>query len=236
MQRAREKSRSHRRLIKDIAKASERRQRLLDEGRLSLPRGAGKLAIIVSRFPDHNNADLTPEQQYRAFLEEADRLRQQRSQEHQEVVVRSLSVAGDMKIDFGDPEVTDITLVGHGTISFIRTDEGKYFDWHTAAKATSYLKQGRIEQRMCGNLLAPRDRNSYEGTSEGLPHRYSVPLGTFAVSNLAHVIAAANMEIPNIDPADDLFRPVFSASQSSAPTAIQAFNEAYAEIPAQVIT
>jgi hypothetical protein len=235
MQRTREKSRSHDRLVRDTTKASERRQRLLDGGRLSLPSGAGKLAIIVSRFPDHNNEVLTPRKQYQAFLEEADRLKQQRSQNHQQVVVRPVAVAGDMKIDFGDPEVTDIILISHGTISFMRTDSGQYFDWRTAARAASYLKQGVIEQRMCGNLLSREKKTDKPGIKEELPHRYSVPLGTFAVSNLTHITAATGLKIPDVDPSDDLFRPVFSESHGAAEQ-IQALNEAYVDTPTVVIT
>ena len=174
-----------------------------------MPSGLGKLAIIVSRVPDHNST-LTPREQHQAFLEEAERLKQERAEQHQDVVIRRIAVASDMKFDFGDPEVTDIILIGHGSISAMWTDGGRNFDWRMAARSARSLKQGKVEQRMCGNLPTKKFTNGLGGVIEELPHRYSVPLGTFAVSNLSNVTAAIGMKIPEVHPSDDLFQPVFS--------------------------
>jgi hypothetical protein len=148
-----------------------------------------------------------------------------------------MAVIGDMKIDFGDREVTDIILIGHGSISAMWADNGKHFDWQTAARAASYLKQGKLEQRMCGNLPYKKAESDIPGAGhiEELPHKYSVPLGTFAVSELANLTAATGMSIPNVNPADELFRPVFPCSKASVPEQIQAFNEMYANLPTLIV-
>ena len=233
-----EPSRSHRRLLKDIDKAAEKRLHLLDEQKFSLPSGEGKLAIIVSRVPDYRTKNVSAEQQHKAFLEEAYRLQQQRLSDHQEVMIRPIAVVGDMKFDFGDPEVTDIIMIGHGCISSMWADGGRYFDWHDAAKATSFLKQGKIEQRMCGNLPSKKSKTNELGilATEELPHKYSVPLGTFAVRELVNVTAATGMSIPDVDPSDELFRPIFSATHISVPEQIQVFNETYANTLTHIIT
>lgn len=147
-------SRSERRLYRDIETASQRRQTLLDDGKLSLASGAGKLVIFVSSAPAFGAAHLEPREQHRAFLKEAYILKEIKASQHQEAVVRPKAVITDIKLDFADPEVTDITLIGHGCISSVWTEGGKNFDWRSASKATGYLKQGKIEQRMCGNLPA----------------------------------------------------------------------------------
>lgn len=220
--------RSHNRLLKDIKKASDRREKQLQDGRLSLPSGAGMLAIIASNAPDFRSK-LSPEQQMKAFMEEAEMLQAERTFQHQQVKIRRRAVVQDLRLDFADPEVTDIILTGHGSISALWAAGGKNFDWRIVSKATSYLKQGRIEQRMCGNF--PSEKIQIDGeTKETLPHKYSVPLGTFAVSRLSNVIAAPGMHIPDEYPPSDLFRPVFN-DEVGAPEQIQALNERYGNLP-----
>ncbi len=216
--------RSYQRTLKDIQKASRKRDKLLDAGKISLPSGAGKLAIIVSRVPDHSSK-LTPREQHRAFLEEADTLLQARREDHQQIDIKRIAVVDDMKLVFGDPEVTDVALIGHGSLGCLWADGGRYFDWQAAAKAASYLKQGQIEQRMCGNLPSKIGKAG-EIKAEELPHKYTVALGTFAVTNLSNVLAAAGREVPEVDPPDDLFQPVYSGEGTVAEN-IEALNQAY---------
>ena len=222
------RSRSQKRLSKDIARASERRERLIDKGKLSLPSGQGVLAIIVSRSPD-DRSSLTPQAQHRAFLREAERLKHERAKSHQAVVVRPIAVTSDLKMDFADPEITDVILIGHGSLGCLWADGGQYFDWRTAAKAAATLKQGRIEQRMCGNLPSKNSKDGDTRTEE-LPHKYSVALGTFAVSNLANVLAAVGTEVPEVNPPDELFHPVYTG-QNPPYIAIDALNRMYGSRP-----
>jgi hypothetical protein len=226
-------SRSQKRLIKDIAKLSERRERLLDKGKLSLPSGEGLLAIIVSRVPDYHS-ELSPREQHKAFLEEAERIGQERSKDHHAVAVRPMPATASMRMDFADPEITDIILIGHGSIGCLWVDGGRYFDWHMAAKAAHTLKQGRIEQRMCGNL-PPKTGKTRDMKAESIPHKYSVALGTFAVSNLGNVLAAAGREVSEINPPDELFQPIYT-SHGTAPEEIEAFNQMYGEQPTIRVT
>jgi hypothetical protein len=230
----RPQNRSERRLNKDIETASQRRQNLLDDDHLSLASGAGKLAIIVSSAPAFGSAHLGPKEQHKAFLEEAYNLRDTRAHLHQGVVVRPRAVLLDMKVDFADREITDIVLIGHGCINALWTEGGKSFDWRIASKATSYLKQGKIEQRMCGNLPANKLILDSGELIEELPHRYSVPLGTFAVSKLTNVIAAPGLVLPDVKPNEELFKPTFIADNDPI-AQITIFNENFGNAPSIVV-
>lgn len=221
--------RSHKRLLKDIQKASEKREHLLETGKTSLPSGLGKLAIIVSRAPDYHSK-LSPKEQYAAFLEEAERLQQERSKDHQQVTLSPMAVISDIKVNFGDYDVTDIMLIGHGSIGCIWAEDGRYFDWRDAARAASFLKQGRIEQRMCGNLPSKKGKVG-DIEVEELPHKYSVALGTFAVTNLENVVAAVGRKVPDVNPSDELFQPVYLNHGTTAPEAISTLNQVYGEQP-----
>lgn len=227
------RGRSEKRLHKNIEAASQRRQLLLDEGKLSLASGAGKLVIIVSSAPAYGATHLEPREQHKAFLEEAYNLKAERKSLHQDVKVRSRAVVLDIKFDFADPEVTDIILIGHGCISALWAEGGKYFDWQSASKATTYLKQGNIEQRMCGNLPTEKVRLDSGEVIEKLPPNYSVPLGTFAVSNLVNVLAAPGIVLPDVKPNEQLFQPVFQ-SNACPVEQIAAFNEQFSNVPSIV--
>ena len=205
-------SRSLKRTQNHIAKASLRRQDLLDKQKLSLPSGDGVLSIIVSKSADQK-ATTIPEEQYKAFIEEAERLAHEREQSHQEVRIRPFAVPLDIKMELASPEVTDVIMIGHGSIGCLWTDGGGYLGWKEVAKATNYLKQGRIEQRMCGSF----------------PLQYNIPLGTFAVTSLSNVWAAPNLVVPDVNPADELFRPIYNDSDGVRKQ-IEALNEAYGDV------
>lgn len=227
-------SRSEKRTRRGIEIASKRRRSLLESDKLSLPSGAGRLAIIVSRAPVFGSSRFPPKEQHRAFLLEAEAIRQERLPLHQEVVVRPSADLANMKRDFADPEVTDIILVGHGCINAMWAEEKKSFDWEVASKATAYLKQGKIEQRMCGNLPSSKFELSGGQIIEELPHKYSVPVGTFAVSKLTNVIAAAGIVVPDVNPQAKLFAPVFNAD-GDAVEQIAAFNECFGNVPSLTV-
>jgi len=159
------------------------------------------------------------------FLEEAERLREERRTRHQHVDIRSRALAQDMAFDFADPEVTDIILIGHGNISSLWTDNDKYFDRQDAAKAVRHLKQGMVEQRMCGNF-ADRPEEVAKPNDERQP-RFRVPLGTFVVCEPANVLAAVNKVVPDVNPPDELFQPVYANGQPLLPQ-IYALNEQFA--------
>ena len=218
--RERLESRSEKRLHKRLRRAVDQRQRQLEAGKFSAKSGEGKLSIIISSAvtPDTTYASKGREPWY--FRLEAECLKEQRSSEHQEVLLRERGSADDVKTDLADPDVTDIIFVGNGTINALFLSGDKYFTWWDAARASTALKQGRVEQRMCGHF--PPD----------VP--YHVPLGTFAVSDLRNVTAATGMVIPDRDPADELFQPVFSSPEDPIGQ-IQDLNERFAGKPPAVI-
>lgn len=223
--------RSHRRLVSAIERQAVAREKKLAAGKLSLPSGEGILAIIVSNQPDSNSP--TPDDRQRqAFHNEAERLQEQRRTAHQEVVIRRRAVARDIKFDLTDPEITDVIMIGHGSIGCLWTEKNGRLDWHMVAKATSALKQGKIEQRMCGGFR--KQRAEYGATrEERIYQNYSVPLGTFAVSNLGNLLAAPNVIVPDVNPPDALFKPVF-ADEQDVVAQIAALNEQHAAKPATV--
>ena len=226
------KSKSHKRLLKDIERASEARDKKLERGRISLPSGEGILSIIVSHAPDYVSR-ISPEGQRKAFLEEAEKIREERAGDHDQILIRRRAVPIDMKLDFADERVTDIVLIGHGSLSSMWAEGGKNFDWRMAAKSTDRLKTGKIEQRMCGNL--PSKKEVIDGqVKEILPHQYTVPLGTFAVTSLDNVIAATGKKIPDICPPDELFEPVF-ADNGSPIDLIRELNDKFMHEPTVIV-
>ena len=183
------------RVVRQINGASKKRQELLDAGRLSLPRGAGKLAILVAQDPtiSHTTSGFKLRQ---AFLAEAERLREERLGDNQDVVVRRHVTPSLIKHELIDPEVTDMVLIGHGSIGSFQCDgSGNNFDWYGVSRAVTHLKQGNFEQRMCGSFPVGK---------------YAVPMGTFAVADLTNVVAAAGRKVDDINPDEALFQPVFT--------------------------
>lgn len=209
-------SRNEKRLRRQAVRAAQERERKLEAGQLSLPSDKGKLVIAVSRVRSSHNLYGSNGKDPNYFRLEAERLKAERSGDNQEVVLRERATPAQMRRDFGDPEVSDIILVGNGTINALPLDGGQYFDWWDAARAATTLKQGRIEQRMCGNFPSE------------IP--YHVPLGTFVVSNLENVIAATGKIVPDRYPHDELFQPAYAGPDDPF-AQIQALNELHAGKP-----
>ena len=202
------------RTLKDVDKAALKREKLLETGELSLPSKVGKLSIVVSTAPDFKSR-LTSEEQRYYFLEEAEIIKEQRAGQYGGIVIRPRAVSNDIKIEFADNEVSDIIFIGHGSIGAIWADgNGGKFDWRQVSKATTHLKQGKIEQRMCGNF----------------PLDYDVPLGTFAVESLRNIIAAPNIAVPDAHPPDSLFQEIFNDTDGVR-YQINALNERYGSEP-----
>jgi hypothetical protein len=214
-------SKSEKRLHRELERAAKERTHKIESGRLSLASGEGMLSIIVSGQKKKRQIDTygSKGRDPYYFRLEAERLEAERAGDHQDVVIRHRATPDILSTDLGNPEITDIILLGNGTINSIVlglakfSGKEKHFSWRHAARAATSLKQGRIEQRMCGNF-------PFEGPN-------NVPLGTFAVSDLANVTAALNMIVPDRDPDDGLFRPFMD--ESSGPLAqIQSLNNRYA--------
>lgn len=191
--------RSQRRFNVNLARYVAEHITKLDEEKLSLPSHLGKLVITVSNAPDHKGG-LTPEEQRKAFMEEAEQIAEKRSGQHSEVVIKRKTVARELSMDIADQEVSDLVLIGHGNIGDMWTDEGGHFGAFDVAKSTRHLKQGSIEQRICGHF----------------PLRTSVPLGTFALRDQRKLIAPLGEVIDDIDPDESLFVPVYDKALNTA--------------------
>lgn len=201
--------RSLKRTHKQLAKAVEQRDRLIDKERLSLPSGEGILSIIVSKSPSFKT-NLTADEQYSAFMDEAEDLKELNEYAHQEVRIRQRAIPTDIKMEFADPEVTDIMMIGHGSIGTLWVDDGGKLGWRDIAKSAKYLKQGTIEQRMCGNF----------------PLEFNVPLATFAAASLDKIFAAPNVVVPDINPPENIFIPIYN-NQTDLLTQINDLNSQY---------
>lgn len=221
-------SKSERRLRTRLIVAASERIRKQESRQLSLRSGEGLLSIIVSGQKKQDRIDTYGSKGRDPFYFrwEAERLKAERAPDHQDVVVREKATPDVLSADLGNPEITDLILVGNGTINAILlgltkfSKKEKYFNWRDAARAATTLKQGRIEQRMCGNFPFESPQN--------------IPLGTFAVSDLANVIAAPGIIAPDRDPDDALFRP-FMDESSGVLGQIRALNEEYAGRPPIIV-
>ncbi len=93
-----------------------------------------------------------------------------------------------------DRGISDVTLVGHGSLSHVVLDDER-FNWFDMARTTEHLKMGRFTARTCGGQFT--DLN--------------VPLGWPIMSRASDVIAAAghNFRPKSInDSANELLQPV----------------------------
>ncbi len=183
-------SRSARRHDKTLQSAIEKRADLLDGGKLSVPAGAGKLAILYSTATNYHS-DLHADHQKLAFRNEAHAISEKSGRD-----MTIIDIVSDMSMRFAlrDPEVSDVVVIGHGSIGDLWYGQGAHYDWRNVAKDASHLKQGEFVQRVCGNF-----------TSNGR----SVALGTFAVADLASLIAPVGKYIEDAEPDESVFSPVY---------------------------
>jgi len=220
MQELLERTRSYRKTLHKIESAEQKRQELLRKGKLSLPSDEGKLVIVVSGRAANADAH-SPQKikaQHDARLVEARQLADERRPLHKDVVIRERAVPADLRFDFADRTVSDIVMIGHGTLNSIWADDGGYFTWQDVAHRTDYLKQGVFEQRTCGHL--PMEM--------GL----CVPLGTFAVADALDVRAALGEWVPLPDGSSraHLFHPVYTDNETVVDQ-IVAINDTVPRVP-----
>lgn len=185
--------RSAGRFDRNLEKAVIQHDRRLSEGKLSLPSEIGKLVIVVSGAVDNNRSALSPDQQRNAFNNEADELASNRKNLHADVIVKRKATELELGFDLSDKEVSDIILIGHGNIGDFWLANGGHFGWRQVANYARNLKQGKIEQRICGNF----------------PRKDSVPLATFGVSDQRRLIAPLGHVIDDEFPNESLFEPVY---------------------------
>lgn len=73
-----------------------------------------------------------------------------------------------------DASVSELYVIGNGSLSTLLLGERDYYDWVDVAEAATHLKAGRFVQRQCG----------------GLTRVVNVPMGLFAVLDQRLVRAA----------------------------------------------
>lgn len=172
-------------------------QKIQDE-MVSLPSHLGKLVIVVSNrtFKDSEHDSET---QWQAFHDEADRFADLRAGYYGGLEIRRSAKLTEIRDDLRDVEVSDMMFIGHGTIDEFWLDDNHSLGWRRVAKYARYLKQGRIEQRMCGSFN----------------HYSAVPMGTFALVDQRDLIAPLGEVIDDVCPDEALFEPVYDKPSNS---------------------
>ena len=209
---AREKKRAknNRHFVHLLEKYSDRRQRLLEAGKLSLPSHEGCHMVIVSPAADYNSS-LTPEQQKTVFLTEGERIAEELTRLKRFGGVTLTRTVNDTEFGMAikDPEVSDITLIGHGSISALMMPQGVSYDWQDVARAANTnLKQGVFMQRTCGNVYKRR-----------------VPLATFMMADMTNYYGAIGVSVPEEHPSDELFVPLYTEATVAAHGLVTLMNQ-----------
>lgn len=176
----------------------EQREQKIRNGMVSLPSHLGKMVIVVSNsiFLD---SEYDSETQWQAFHDEADRFAELGAGYYGGLEVRRSAKLSEIKDDLRDKEVSDMVFIGHGSIDKFWLDNGHSLGWGRVAKYAKYLKQGRLEQRMCGNFN----------------HFSAVPMGTFALWDQRDLVAPLGEEIDDVCPDETLFGPVYDKPNNS---------------------
>lgn len=165
-------------------------QQLRDSGEFSVPASQGTMAIISS-----SDADPDAPGEPDIFHEEAEQL-----------AARFMAIGKPTRLILGveweqmteviqDRSISDVYLVGHGTLSCFSVSEKQEYDWFRASVDTTHLKTGLWVQRTCGVIR----------------RLFSPPAGLLVVSNHRQVYAAvgSRFEPKSLDdPVNALLKPV----------------------------
>lgn len=175
-------------------------QELHHSERYSASQSDGVIAVGYSRF---SVQDLMSQQvrEVAGFYDEATILCETAERKGRKARLYDGLTRASMANILLDEEVSDIVLIGHGSLSSIYLDNIEIYDWQDVSRQTTHLKQGVFIQRFCGNNL----------------RSISIPLGTFSVSKHPHVIAPVDQSFdPNHEPGDEeLLRPITDSSITS---------------------
>lgn len=153
---------------------------LHESGNYSVPTDVGRVAIICTysaNLCSDESESLAPreERDIKIFRKEAFALAENIETSGQDTVTIFGANANDMNDVLRDPTISDVVLIGHGTLSFIIMPNGNdtQYDWQDVSKAADHLKTGVFVQRHCGLFR----RN------------VSVPLGAFCMADHSNVVA-----------------------------------------------
>lgn len=185
--------------VSRLERRVELREQKIHDEMVSLPSQLGKLVIVVSNRI-FKNSEYDSETQWQAFHDEADRFADLRAGYYGGLEIRRSAKLTEIRDDLRDVEVSDMMFIGHGTIDEFWLDDNHSLGWRQVAKYARYLKQGCIEQRMCGNFN----------------HYSAVPMGTFALVDQRDLIAPLGEAIDDVCPDEALFEPVYGKPSNSS--------------------
>lgn len=200
------------RFEKNLMGAIEKRDDLLQKQRLSVASGSGKVAILYSTARIHATVtDLDHVKQNQVFIDEAHGIREVYGGRDNAFV--QIATGASMRDALTDKEVSDIVIIGHGTIGNLKIPNGKNFDWLDVSYNANHLKAGKIIQRVCGHFR---------------PDGLSVPLGTFALSDITNLRAPVGVPIEDVNPDESLIDQQVYAFNSDLAAQIQELNMTFA--------
>jgi hypothetical protein len=187
-----------RRHVNQLFGAIEKREKLLDEQKLSVESGSGLTAIFYS-LAVQNVDDVTSSLKIKEqFRNEAYSISEAMGRD-KTVVYKVSRFAIQNAIT--DIEISDLILIGNGSLNDYWITNGKVstekYDWLKISRDSNHLKQGKFIQRTCGHLNRSQ-RN--------------VPLGTFAVSELTNVVLPVGKYLDNFNPDESELVPVFHSN------------------------
>ena len=201
------KSRSQKRYEKNLYNAYEKREKLLENDRISKP--LATLAIYVSTATNLNSST-DPRGQIEAFIEEGEALKHRYASKFNEVVLYTSVNKRLIDMDLADEEVSAIITVGHGCMGDFMLSGGEHYTWHDVAKATKYLKHS-IVQRTCGTV------------AKGV---WTAPWGTFAVADQRQLYLPNGLSVPDINPDDECFQPIYTEANNNPETIMRIVEQA----------
>lgn len=154
--------------------AVAKRELLKNDGFFSVPSEIGRTAIISSLFTDEGLDTERGTTELESFRQEAYALADMVSARDGIPELAVDASRGDINRLIKDPDVSDIYVIGNGSLSTLILDVRDYYDWLNVSNATDHLKLGKFIQRQCG----------------GLTRQFNPPMGLFAVSHPGDILAA----------------------------------------------
>ncbi len=187
-------------------------------GEVSRPLSERSVAIIVGRGLELRNTSLYPSEDYHDenldLKREAERLAARLTERQSGVTIVTVPRKSEVSSIVKDPTVTDLIFLGHGTLGSFDLSLSDKLCWPDLARYTDHLKQGTVVQRTCAPFTRP----------------VNVPLGTFAVNDHRHVVAAPGQVFTELEAMDDALQPVFTEEQVAADALYQFARQKQADI------
>lgn len=199
----------------EFRRAEDKRVRLRQTGRFSVPDGPGARVAVLMPFVEGLVQD--PRDDYDSFERDADALVDHIEAQGRHAEVRMRATVADFADVMADPTVPTVILRGFGNLSAISTpmvsdDCGSYthLEWHHLSQMADHLKLGQFVMRCCG----------------GMTRIFNPPLGYGVVSSHRNVLAPLGLAISVVgleDPVNDLIRPITTTDELSRDDILEQF-------------